>query len=279
MELVTGRKGSPHITSQQNRQLHQGVFGEETYILNTGNMLETEIQSSNKIKIKDGALMFQGALFSVKVGTYDEVTINNGNKGMKRKDVIAIRYTYDSEQNVELGEWVVIQGEPSASNPVLPNVTTGSIQDGDAVAEDTVFVVNLDGINIVGIDIIPKVMPTIPELNSKLLEQKVLWTGAEYMSDKQTAALSEKMSDQKHGVVLIFSFFENDSAQNYSFVHFFVPKEFLKLHFGAGSQFTMTWNNIITEKYLYFNDGSIKGAASNVNANNKRFVMRYVIGV
>lgn len=119
----------------------------------------------------------------------------------------------------------------------------------------------------------------VRELNSKLFEQKVLWTGTEYMSDKQTATLSEKMSDQKHGVVLIFSFSENDSAQNYSFVHFFVPKEFLKLHFGAGSQFTMTWNNIITEKYLYFNDGSIKGAASNVKANNKRFVMRYVIGV
>lgn len=99
------------------------------------------------------------------------------------------------------------------------------------------------------------------------------------MSDKQTATLSEKISDQKHGVVLIFSFFENNSAQDYSFVHFFVPKEFLKLHLGAGSQFTMTWNNIITEKYLYFNDSNIKGASKNVNENNKRFVMRYVIGV
>lgn len=99
------------------------------------------------------------------------------------------------------------------------------------------------------------------------------------MSDKQTATLSEKMSDQKHGVVLIFSFFESNVAQNYSFVHFFVPKEFLNLHYGAGCQFTMTWNNIITEKYLYFNSNNIKGADSNANGNNKRFVMRYVIGV
>ena len=83
MELVTGRSGSPHITSQQDRQLHQGIFGDGAYILNTGNMLEPEVQSSNSIHIKDGALMFQGALFSVKVGTYDEVTINNGNQGMK----------------------------------------------------------------------------------------------------------------------------------------------------------------------------------------------------
>ena len=77
MELATGRRGSPHITSQQDRQKHQGIFGYGAYILNTGNRLEPEVQSSNKIHIKDGALMFQGALFTVKVGTYDEVTIND----------------------------------------------------------------------------------------------------------------------------------------------------------------------------------------------------------
>lgn len=63
MELATGRRGSPHITSQQDRQKHQGIFGDGAYILNTGNMLAPEVQSSNKIHIKDGALMFQGALF------------------------------------------------------------------------------------------------------------------------------------------------------------------------------------------------------------------------
>ena len=121
MELVTGRSGSPHITSQQDRQLHQGIFGDGAYILNTGNMLEPEVQSSNSIHIKDGALMFQGALFSVKVGTTDEITINNGNQGMKRKDLVVARYTYDSEQNVESAAWLVYQGTPTGSNPVLPS--------------------------------------------------------------------------------------------------------------------------------------------------------------
>lgn len=108
MELVTGRSGKPHITSQQVRQLQQGIFGANACILNTGSMLTPEVQSSNKIRIKDGALMFQGALFTVKVGGYDEVTINNGNQGMKRKDVIAVKYTYDSSRNIESGEWAVL---------------------------------------------------------------------------------------------------------------------------------------------------------------------------
>lgn len=167
MELVTGRAGSPHITSQQDRQKHQGIFGDGAYILNTGNMLEPEVQSSNKIHIKDGALMFQGALFTVKVGTYDEVTINNGNQGMKRKDLIVARYTYDSSDNIETGEWAVIQGTPAADNPVVPDATSGDIQAGDNVVECPVFVVNLDGINVTGIEIIPEVMDTIPDLISR----------------------------------------------------------------------------------------------------------------
>lgn len=172
MELVTGRSGSPHITSQQDRQLHQGIFGDGAYILNTGNMLEPEVQSSNSIHIKDGALMFQGALFSVKVGTYDEVTINNGNQGMKRKDVIAVKYTYDSSQNIEAGEWTVVQGTPVASNPAVPDmpVTDGDIQAGDSEVYCPVFVVTLDGINVTGVDVIPDVMDDMSTINKYLSE-------------------------------------------------------------------------------------------------------------
>lgn len=170
MELVTGRAGSPHITAQQDRQLHQGIWGEEAYILATGNQLKPEVQSSNKILIKDGALMFQGALFSVKVGTTDEITINNGNQGMQRKDLVVARYTYDSSQNIESAEWVVIQGTPAASNPAAPSGTSGDIQAGDSIVDCPVFIITLDGINVTGVDVVPEVIPDIPTLNASLSE-------------------------------------------------------------------------------------------------------------
>lgn len=170
MELVTGRAGSPHITAQQDRQLHQGIWGEEAYILNTGNMLEPQVQSSNKILIKDGALMYQGALFSVKVGTTDEITINNGNQGMKRKDLVVVRYTYDSSQNIESATWLVYQGTPTGSNPVLPSGISGDIQAGDNVVDVPYLAVTLNGINIVSVDVIPEVVPDIPTLNASLAD-------------------------------------------------------------------------------------------------------------
>lgn len=171
MELVTGRAGSPHITAQQDRQKHQGIWGDGAYILATGNQLEPEVQSSNKILIKDGALMFQGALFSVKVGTTDEITINNGNQGMQRKDLVVARYTYNSAEQKESAEWVVIQGTPAASNPVAPTGgTDGDIQAGDSTVDCPFMVVNLNGINVTGVDIIPEKIPTLPDLIGNIMD-------------------------------------------------------------------------------------------------------------
>ena len=170
MELATGRAGKPHITSQQDRQKHQGIWGDGAYILNTGNMLEPVVQSSNKILIKDGALMYQGALFTVKVGTTDEITIDNGNQGMQRKDLVVARYTYDSAQNIESASWLVYKGTAVGSNPVLPSGISGDIQAGDNVVDVPYLAVTLNGINIVSVDVIPEVAPDIPTINASLSE-------------------------------------------------------------------------------------------------------------
>lgn len=168
MELVTGRKGVAHITSQQDRMKHQGTWGDGAYILKTGQMLEPQVQSSNEIRIRDGALMVQGALGCVKVNTYDPVTIQNGTQGMKRIDLICWQYTYDAEQDVESAEWVVIQGTPAESDPQQPAYTDGDIQQGDSPVQVPVFAVELDGINVTGVTTLLPIAPTLEELNSKL---------------------------------------------------------------------------------------------------------------
>lgn len=279
MELVTGRAGSPHITAQQDRQLHQGIWGKEAYILNTGNMLAPEVQSSNKILIKDGALMFQGALFSVKAGTTDEITINNGNQGMQRKDLVVARYTYDSSQNIESAEWVVIQGEPAASNPVAPEGTSGDIQAGDAVVDCPFMIVNLDGINVTGVDIIPEVLQTIPELIGDLSEQKILWSGYYLMTSNHTARLSEPISAMTRGITLIFSKYTGGQPRDYNFQSYYIPKKVIEiLPAGPGFQIPIYDGDNIGYKYLYIHDEKILGNDSNETPPNNLYVLRYVIG-
>lgn len=147
---------------------HQGTWGDGAYILKTGQMLEPQVQSSNEIRIRDGALMVQGALGCVKVNTYDPVTIQNGSQGMKRIDLICWQYTYDAEQDVESAEWVVIQGTPAESDPQQPAYTDGDIQQGDSPVQVPVFAVELDGINVTGVTTLLPTAPTIEELNSKM---------------------------------------------------------------------------------------------------------------
>lgn len=174
MEIVSGRTGKPHVTSQQFRQLIEGTVGQESCILTSGENLEPELASNNSLKIRSGMLAHHGNISSVKIGAYDEVSLSNGSQGMKRIDLVVCRYTRNAETEVESCDWVVIMGTPVASNPVAPAYTVGNLQDGDLVDDCPVFEVHYDGINVTEIKKLVPVVSNLTELNSniKILNSK-----------------------------------------------------------------------------------------------------------
>ena len=60
MEIITGYVGKPHVTSEQDRDVHIGMIGSGSYVLQTGKQMAAEISSNNEIKVRDGVLMHQG---------------------------------------------------------------------------------------------------------------------------------------------------------------------------------------------------------------------------
>ena len=174
MEIVSGRIGKPHVTSQQFRQLIEGTVGQENCILTSGENLEPELASNNSLKIRSGMLAHHGNISSVKIGTYDAVNLSNGSQGMKRIDLVVCRYTRNAETEVESCNWVVIMGTPVSSNPVAPTYTVGNLQEGDLVDDCPVFEVHYDGINVTEVRKILSVAPNLTELNSniKILNSK-----------------------------------------------------------------------------------------------------------
>lgn len=166
MEIVSGRIGKPHVTSQQFRQLIEGTVGQESCILTSGENLEPELASNNSLKIRSGMLAHHGNISSVKIGTYDAVNLSNGSQGMKRIDLVVCRYTRNAETEVESCNWVVIMGTPVSSNPVAPTYTVGNLQEGDLVDDCPVFEVHYDGINVTEVRKILSVAPNLTELNS-----------------------------------------------------------------------------------------------------------------
>lgn len=121
-------------------------------------------------------------------------------------------------------------------------------------------------------------------------DNKVLWEGALHMNDLQSINLSEAISEQSSGIILVFSLCRNNAAENVSINSFFVSKKEVDLLYNAPHSFFMLINagfSTIGAKYLYIQDKTIKGHEGNTSSgsnngisfNNSMFVLRYVIGV
>ena len=114
--------------------------------------------------------------------------------------------------------------------------------------------------------------------------QEVLWESPGiFMQEGQTATLKESILDQKFGIILVFFPYSDGQGKDYIWESHFVPKKMVELHSGKGFNFPLYADGngaVLAEKYLYITDTKITGNASNsTNANNKKWVLRYVIGV
>lgn len=179
MDIITGYTGSPHVTAEQDRDINIGIFGNESYVLQTGSQLTAEVSSNNEIKVRDGVIMHQGCAASIKKNTYDSLTITNGSQGMKRVDLIVARYSRDPSTNEESLTLKVIQGTPSENSPTVPGYTTGDIQSGDLVADMPLYQVILNGLNITEVKKLFSLQGSIAELNSNLAKANNILTNME----------------------------------------------------------------------------------------------------
>lgn len=179
MKIVSGRTGSPHVTSQQFRQMLEGIIGQGSYIITSGENLKPELSSNNLLKIRSGMMAHHGCISCVDIGTYDEVTLTNGSQGMKRIDLIVNRYTRNAETEVENCSWKVIQGKPVVSNPAVPAYTSGNLQNGDLVDECPAFEVHYDGINVTEVKSLLSVTDGLSGLSSNLTKANNILTNME----------------------------------------------------------------------------------------------------
>ena len=202
MDIITGYTGSPHVTAEQDRDINIGIFGNESYVLQTGSQLTAEVSSNNEIKVRDGVIMHQGCAASIKKNTYDSLTITNGSQGMKRVDLIVARYSRDPSTNEESLTLKVIQGTPSENSPTVPGYTTGDIQSGDLVADMPLYQVILNGLNITEVKKLFSVQGSIAELSSNL-KTVTADSGWKYMTNANN--LSEKLKFRKIGHVVFVS--------------------------------------------------------------------------
>lgn len=168
MEIVTGHRGTPHVTPYKVRDFNIGIVGAEDYVMNGGSELEAQLVSNNRIDIKDGSICMQGTHAVIPKNINDELTIENGMQGEKRIDLIVARYEKVSDSGVESVNTVVLQGTPSKESPIVPGHVVGDIRNGDLKHEMPLYEVELDGINVV------EVRPVFKKIVSAAEQQKMI---------------------------------------------------------------------------------------------------------
>ena len=205
------------MTSQQFRQMLEGIIGQGSYIITSGENLKPELSSNNLLKIRSGMMAHHGCISCVDIGTYDEVTLTNGSQGMKRIDLIVNRYTRNAETEVENCSWKVIQGKPVASNPAVPAYTSGNLQNGDLVDECPAFEVHYDGINVTEVKSLLSVTDGLSGLSSNLVNAKnkltALSDSINNLGSTKTVKLANKSSS--NGVATYTDYVTLPSAGSY----------------------------------------------------------------
>lgn len=112
------------------------------------------------------------------------------------------------------------------------------------------------------------------------LSHKVLWSGAYYMNNTQIATLSETVSSQKTGIVLVWSWYEGGAVVTRNLHYVFIPK-FHTATFPNTSVGMILRNTATTtaQKFIIVGNSSLSGIAENAVSPASNFVLRYVLGV
>lgn len=265
-------------------EAHNGYFSGELNA-NTGNIGGFSI----------GVDRFTSNIIPSKDFTTDDITkvqqYINGTGSLTDEELIL--YDLNEDGVVNLQDLVLIQ------SLIISNVSSekpGTLEINSKSPIKTFSLKDGDGNEIVNIGLLganfPKLSMDGTNIMDFIKEQNVIWgddmTSGMYMIATHTANLKQKVSDQKHGIVLVFCYYNGVADTNYNWQSFFVPKELVAMD-SSGHAFILNRPRFqsIGSKYLYISDTAITGHADNTatgTANgityaNNKFVLRFVIGV
>ena len=146
IELVDGKAGVAHISSEDKAIIHQAKFSKSDVVFDWGDAFKCSMSSPNRATIGTGCASIQGLDWHIT--SAESVTISNGSQGMKRNDIICAHYHRDSKTGNELVNLTVLKGTPDATTAADPTIPSGKILSGAVDAYMPLWRIPLDGITV-----------------------------------------------------------------------------------------------------------------------------------
>ena len=146
IELVDGKAGVAHISSEDKAIIHQAKFSKSDVVFDWGDAFKCSMSSSNRATVGTGCASIQGLDWHITAA--ESVTISNGSQGMKRNDIICAHYHRDSKTGNENVSLTVLKGSPNATAAADPTIPAGRILSGAVDAYMPLWRIPLNGITV-----------------------------------------------------------------------------------------------------------------------------------
>ena len=147
IELVDGKAGTNHISSEDKSIIHQAKFGRGSMVFDWGDALKCTMKTANQAVIGTGCASIQGLDWHIT--DPETVTIDTGSQGMNRNDIVAAHYHRDSAKNdIETIGLKVLKGTPTSGTATDPTIPTGVILNGATDAYQALWRIPLTGITV-----------------------------------------------------------------------------------------------------------------------------------
>lgn len=177
LHLVTGFKGTAHVTSADQGAFNAGCVGVGDYVLQTGTRFNAQAIEGNVIRIFDGDLSLQGRHVTLASGTFLDIQIANGETSKNRNDLIVVRYEKNTTTGVESVEFAVKQGTATTETASDPTYTKGNILAGATVHEMPLYRVRLSGLTVSSIEPVHSIVFPMNDIQHKLYHNNLLING------------------------------------------------------------------------------------------------------
>lgn len=159
----------PHIYAEDDAAIYESISGGDG-VYDIGEMLKATVLSNNNVRIGNGVLSVGGHIARIKYGDYEEMTIDNGESGKNRNDLIVARFSTTGFGGVDEFSLEVKKGVAVTGAAKDPEVETGNLYEGETIREFPLHRVRLEGISIVAVDQLFAVRKTNEQLQKEVDE-------------------------------------------------------------------------------------------------------------
>lgn len=151
MKGITITTNTDNVNAADDRALNMGAISRGDVVFDTGNRFAYELLTNNSIRIFDGDGLMQGLHFRLENGSYEDLTITNGASGYNRIDSVVLKYNKNAQTGIEEVHLEVVKGTQVSGTPVPPDISTGSIAEGDINASMRLYNIYIEGISVMSV--------------------------------------------------------------------------------------------------------------------------------